>query len=101
MILYLDTTDFNNLRFAVADAQGKQRSQTFRLDSHQSTKTVALLEKFLKTNKIAGSNVKQIVINKGPGSYTGVRVGMAMAMALFLAWGAKVRPVAASKFRIQ
>jgi tRNA threonylcarbamoyl adenosine modification protein YeaZ len=39
----------------------------------------------------AGGRAKTILVNVGPGSFTGVRVGVAAAVALGFAWGAPVR----------
>lgn len=38
-----------------------------------------------------GGRADEIVVNCGPGSFTGVRVGLAAAKALGLAWGVPVR----------
>ena len=101
MTLYIDTTDFNNATFAVSDGK-KVLKRAYKIDPHQSHETLSKFEDFLKNFKILNpkSSIKKIVANKGPGSYTGVRVGLAHAMALGLAWGVPVKPVANEKFKI-
>lgn len=47
-----------------------------------SQETLPLVEKLLKEKKIKASEVNEIKINKGPGSFTGLRVGISIANAL-------------------
>lgn len=41
-----------------------------------------LIDKILKSNHITLKNVTGIKVNRGPGSFTGIRVGIAIANAL-------------------
>lgn len=41
-----------------------------------------LIDKILKSNNITPKNVTGIKVNRGPGSFTGIRVGIAIANAL-------------------
>lgn len=104
MILYIDTTDFNQAVFAVG-AEGKIRKKVCRLDPQASNKTLAVLAKFLQSNAKTSpawrKSVSRIVVNKGPGSYTGTRVGVTIASALSLGLGVPVRFVPKIKFRIK
>ncbi len=102
MILFIDTTDFNKVAFAVVD--GKKAAQTkYKIDSHESHKTLAKLGEFLRQSKIKNpeSKITKVIVNKGPGSYTGVRVGVTMAQALGLAWGVPVKAVAKDRFLVR
>ncbi|MDR3642749.1 MAG: hypothetical protein P4L74_03950 [Candidatus Doudnabacteria bacterium] len=115
MILYLDTTDFNSVTFAVSPedsllgAAPRRLSsgvlgivrKVYKIDPHRSHETLGFLAKFLKSNKINHDFIKKIVVNKGPGSYTGVRVGVTIAMALGFAWGVPVKAIATNKFVIR
>lgn len=98
IILYIDTTDFNKATFAVSDGK-KFAKRIFKIDPHKSHETLGLLDKFLKSNKIKHDSIKKMVVNKGPGSYTGVRVGVTIAMALGFAWGVPVKALSAADFR--
>jgi tRNA threonylcarbamoyladenosine biosynthesis protein TsaB len=104
MILYIDTTNFNKVIFAAGDGK-KVQKKICKIDPHKSHETLGYLEKFLLCHKIKleeGSllPVKKIVVNKGPGSYTGVRVGVTIARALGFAWNVPVKAVANNKFKI-
>lgn len=116
MILYIDTTDFNKAIFAISDGK-KAEKKSYKIDPHKSHETLGYLEKFLKVVKIKPSPVRhrrtsspkgrgreqeiaKIVVNKGPGSYTGVRVGVTIAQALGMAWGIPVKAVVKDKFRV-
>lgn len=88
MDLYIDTADFNRITFAFGEGK-KLQKKTYKVNPQKSHQTLGKLEEFLKGKK---STFKKIYVNKGPGSYTGVRVGVVMAQALGLAWGAKVVP---------
>lgn len=96
MTLYIDTTNFNQVTFAIADKKTIKRSYT--IDPHKSHETLAKLDEFLKVSKTKHDCIKRIVVNKGPGSYTGVRVGVTHALALGFAWDVPVKPLAKDKF---
>jgi len=110
MILYIDSTDFNKVTYALVDGK-KVISKSFVVDPHKSHETLLKLDEFLKSAKIKpltpalsrkgrGGGIAKIVVNKGPGSYTGVRVGVTHAMALGFAWGVPVKAVSKDKFVI-
>jgi tRNA A37 threonylcarbamoyladenosine modification protein TsaB len=98
MNLYIDTTDFNKITFGLS-GEGEMRRKIFKIDSHKSHETLQKLEEFLKELGVqphlpASSPrqekrgpIKKIYVNKGPGSYTGTRVGVTIGQALSLAWG--------------
>lgn len=44
--------------------------------------TLVLIDKILKKNKINPTDIDEIEVNTGPGSFTGTRVGVAIANAL-------------------
>lgn len=116
MILYIDTTDFNKVTFALCGRNsefisaskkidsgskaGMKYEKIFQIDPHESHETLGCLDKFLKESKIGIENIEKIIVNKGPGSYTGVRVGVTIAQALGFVWGVRVKFSAKNKFNI-
>jgi tRNA threonylcarbamoyladenosine biosynthesis protein TsaB len=102
MILYIDTTDFNNATFALAGGRTIKK-QACGIDPHESHGTLAILDKFLHRSKVPNPRAKitEIVVNSGPGSYTGTRIGITIAQALGFAWGVPVKAVPKDKFIIR
>lgn len=114
MILYIDTTDFNKATFALSESRlklsegSKKRlikiqKKSYKIDPHKSHETLWCLEKFLLYHKIKLEEgnllpIEKILVNKGPGSFTGVRVGVAHALALGFAWNVPVYPVKKTVF---
>ena len=47
-------------------------------------KLIILINEFLETNKISLENIDSIYVNRGPGSYAGIRNSLAIIKALFL-----------------
>ncbi len=97
MTLYIDSTDFNKVTYALIPGQKGQKvfKQIFKVDPHHSHEVLVKLEKFLKMAKIKNpqTEIHQIIVNKGPGSYTGTRVGVTHALALGMGWGVPVKAV--------
>ena len=127
MILYIDTTDFNSAMFGLFDGK-KLRKKIYKINPHKSHETLGKLEEFLKAVKLVstspaprgrsghpphassfakasadklGRGIRKIYVNKGPGSYTGVRIGVTIAMALGFAWGVPVKAVVNDKFKVK
>lgn len=101
MTLFIDTTDFNKIIFGLSSFPlGKIRKQVFKIKPHESFKTVAKLEEFLKKNNITKTSIKKVIVNKGPGSYTGTRIGVTIGQALGMAWSVPVAFISKDKFKI-
>ena len=98
MVLYIDTTDFNSATFALGGKRLIKKS--YRIDSRHSAGILEKLDGFLKSAKIKISEIKKIVVNKGPGSFTGTRVGVVHAQALGFALDIPVSFISADKFKI-
>lgn len=84
MILFLDTSDFHALRLALVDPKSKQpvRQSAHAVAYNENHKTAHFLQKFLRRHKTTAQDLTKIVVCTGPGSFTGIRVGVALAQAL-------------------
>lgn len=99
MHLYIDTTELNKVKFALSSLSLKQvQKQVFKIKPHESFKTVAKLEEFLKKNNITKTSIKKVIVNKGPGSFVGTRVGVTIAQALGLAWHVPIKFLSKDEF---
>lgn len=91
--LFMDTSDFDWIRFGLINLQTcKTAAQKFRIGHFDSEKTLPSLQQFLHRQniKITGSSIKKIFFVSGPGSFSGIRVGASIALALGFAWDAPV-----------
>ena len=93
MILYIDTAEYNKATFSLAGK--KVFKHSYVVDPRKSTDILLKLESFFKTAKVKNpkKEIKKIVIYKGTGSFTGLRVGASIGLALSLAWGSKLTAV--------
>ncbi len=86
MILFIDTSDFNNIHFALL-ATGTDKSTqaikefTTAVAFNENYKTNDFLEKFLRKNKLTPKAISKVIVCSGPGSFTGIRVGVSLAQA--------------------
>jgi tRNA threonylcarbamoyladenosine biosynthesis protein TsaB len=81
MILCLETAT-NLCSVALCDSAGVvSLRESNDLKSHASKLTV-FIEEILKENKIRTGNLKAIAVSKGPGSYTGLRIGVSVAKGI-------------------
>jgi tRNA threonylcarbamoyladenosine biosynthesis protein TsaB len=78
MILKIDTTDNQACLVAVGD-----RQKQFKAISETGQQQVLIkIQELLTENDLALTDITQIDINPGPGSFTGVRVGTVIANGL-------------------
>ena len=83
MKLSIDTSESDRIIIGLDDRQWR-----FKTKKHRSQQLLGLIEQTLKKQKKDLKEVKQIEVNLGPGSFTGLRVGMSVANAL--GWALKV-----------
>lgn len=81
MILYINTSVRENLEFALVD-KGKVFLFKRKVGIRQAEKALFLLDNFLKKSKYKLTSIKKIVVNRGPGSFTSVRLGIVLANTL-------------------
>lgn len=80
-ILIIDTT--NNKEMTVGlRIEGKEIIEKRPLDTRKAQVVLPMLEVMLKKHKLALKDLTAIEVNPGPGSFTGIRVGLSIANAL-------------------
>ena len=77
MILYIDTSDSLETKVGLDNKIYK-----FETKDHKSQKLLFLIDKILKKNKKSIKDISEIKVNLGPGSFTGLRVGLSVANTL-------------------
>ncbi len=75
--LYIDT-HFTNLVIALL-LDGKVIDKEVLESNKHSENTINLIKEVLDNNKVSIDNVKEIIVINGPGSFTGVRIGVVVA----------------------
>ena len=68
--------------------------QAYELEAQKHTREILpLVDKLLQKGGIEKSAIQGIIISAGPGAFTGLRVGAAVAMGLAAAWNVPLLPV--------
>jgi tRNA A37 threonylcarbamoyladenosine modification protein TsaB len=99
MILYINSTAHENVTFML-NTDGKTITKTFIIGSHSGHKIVKKLEEFLKSKiKDERFKIQEIVVNSGPGSFVGTRVGVTIAQALAMVWNVPVKYLENEEFQ--
>ena len=81
IILLIDTT--NNKEMAVGlKIDGREIIERQPLDTRKAQVVLPLLEKLLKEHDLRLEGITAIEVNAGPGSFTGIRVGLSIANTL-------------------
>ncbi|MDP3955514.1 MAG: tRNA (adenosine(37)-N6)-threonylcarbamoyltransferase complex dimerization subunit type 1 TsaB [bacterium] len=83
MILYIDTSD--NQKTIVGLDDDRQEKPSGRDKSQQ---VLGLIKEILESHQKTLKDIKEIKVETGPGSFTGLRVGVAVANAL--AWALNI-----------
>jgi len=80
-VLYIDTT--NNKEVLVGlKIDGKELIQKKPLDTRKAQVVLPMLEEMLREKNLLLQDLTAIEVNPGPGSFTGVRVGLSIANTL-------------------
>jgi tRNA threonylcarbamoyladenosine biosynthesis protein TsaB len=80
-ILSIDTSNSAQIILSLT-IDGKKDEVIEDTKSFKSQVALPLIEKLIKRNKLSIGEIDEIKLNKGPGSFTGLRVGASIANAL-------------------
>lgn len=89
MILYINTQDQKAIKVGLKD-QGKVIGEMSAENEYGSQVLLPLIEKILKSEKSDLTGLTEIEVDTGPGSFTGLRVGVAVANVLGFTLGIPV-----------
>lgn len=96
-LLFINTSEFHKLESAlISDTEAVLFEA--ELGFNESYKTLNLIQQFLAKQKVKLSQLNKIIVCSGPGSFTGIRVGVSLAQALGL--GLNIPVVAIPKSKI-
>ncbi len=80
MKLYIDSTDPKKTLLKINDHEFSQM-----VDSPREHDVFSFIKKTFEENQIKPTDITEVEVNLGPGSFTGTRVGVAIANALSFA----------------
>lgn len=86
MILHIDTKDQKEIRVSLKK-NGKVIKSLSEKNEYGSQVLLPLISKILDRQKMKFENLSGIEVETGPGSFTGLRVGVSVANALGFALG--------------
>ncbi len=86
--LIIDTTD--NKKTTIKLKTERKTDIIAEGNIPKSQTALILIDKILKRNKLNPTEIEEIEVNTGPGSFTGTRVGVAIANALGFGLNIKV-----------
>jgi tRNA threonylcarbamoyladenosine biosynthesis protein TsaB len=79
--LFLDTADNKKVSVGLI-VDGKKDVQIENVDRNKTQTILPMIDKLLKKHSLKPEDLSEIQINAGPGSFTGLRIGLAIANAL-------------------
>lgn len=88
-VLLIDTTDNKNIKIGLR-IKGEEVFIEQAFEKNSAQKVLPFIDQLLKDSNLTLKAIQEIEVNKGPGSYTGIRVGLAIANALSFALGIPV-----------
>lgn len=84
-ILMIDTSDSAKTRLQLQTSEKTYTVTVATEERKGSQVTLSAIAKLLSDKKISPKDLTEIKVNEGPGSYTGIRVGVSIANALAFA----------------
>jgi tRNA threonylcarbamoyladenosine biosynthesis protein TsaB len=79
--LIIDTSSNKEVKVGI-EIEGKEKMVTQPLDKQKAQAVLPMIEKLLKEHRLELKDLSGIIVNPGPGSFTGLRVGIAIANTL-------------------
>jgi hypothetical protein len=86
MLLYINTIDKSRISVGLKDG-GKVVDEVFDTNPFGSQVLLPIIEKILEKNGVGFKDLTGVEVETGPGSFTGVRVGVSVANALGFSLG--------------
>ena len=83
-VLYIDTSSNEKIIVSLT-IDGKEYKKEQKIDHNKAQVVLPMIDAFLKEKKMKLSDIHSIEVHPGPGSFTGVRVGVSIANALSFA----------------
>lgn len=80
-ILKVDTTSNKEIEIGLL-CDGGEFTLKQELDKHKAQALLPLIDKILSEKKMTLKDITAIKVNPGPGSYTGIRVGLSIVNLL-------------------
>lgn len=81
VILSIDTSNNKEIKVGLT-IDGKEHLLQKPLDRQKAQVVLPLLDELLKERDLTVQDITQITVNPGPGSFTGLRVGVTIANTL-------------------
>lgn len=81
VILFIDTSDHSEILVAI-EKEGKRFEKKSSRTYANAQMVLPLIEGLLKDKKLSLSDISEIKVHTGPGSFTGLRVGLAVVNML-------------------
>jgi tRNA threonylcarbamoyladenosine biosynthesis protein TsaB len=81
VILCIDTSDNKEIKVGLT-IDGKEHLMQKPLDRQKAQVVLPLLDELLKEHKLTVNEITEITVTAGPGSFTGLRVGVTIANTL-------------------
>ena len=80
-ILFIDTSSNKEIVVGLR-SNGKKFEKELKIDQNKAQVTLPMIDKIFKEHNVELSEITSVRVKTGPGSFTGVRVGISIANAL-------------------
>lgn len=90
MILYLDTSNFEEATIELREGAKVLTEERIPAKRQLSQKLIPTIDKMFKQSGLDKKELSNIEVNLGPGSFTGIRIGVSVANALGYSLGIPV-----------
>ncbi|MEK9178370.1 MAG: tRNA (adenosine(37)-N6)-threonylcarbamoyltransferase complex dimerization subunit type 1 TsaB [Patescibacteria group bacterium] len=88
-VISINTTDSKKVEVGLRTSE-KEDKVIEEIDKRSSQRVLLLIDFLLRQNNLSISEIDEIRVSSGPGSFTGIKVGVSIANALGFALGVPV-----------